>query len=76
MRYRQMAGFRHTLAGGDIFQLPGFGSLCHDISIWADKSYATTVLTFCAATNWHALLRSPYQVHLHQDNQPAHRQTL
>ena len=23
--------FGITLAGGDIFQLPGFGSLCHDI---------------------------------------------
>ncbi len=51
MRYRQMADFRHNLAGGDIFQLPDFGSLCHDIQMWADKSYATTVLTFCAATN-------------------------
>ncbi len=51
MRYRQMADFRHNPGGGDIFQLPDFGSLCHDIQHVGDKSYATTVLTFCAATN-------------------------
>ncbi len=76
MRYRQMADFRHNPGGGDIFQLPGFGSLCHDIQHLADKSYATTALTFCAATKLACLLRSPYQVHLHQDNQPDAPQAL
>ncbi len=76
MRYRQMADFDITLAGGDIFQLPGFGSLSTTSSMWADKSYATTALTFCQRQSWHALLRSPYQVHLHQEISQTHRQAL
>ncbi len=40
-------------------------------SIWADISHTPPPCSrFAQRQSWHALLRSPYQVHLHQDNQP------
>lgn len=66
-----MADFRHNPGRVVIFFSCRASAACATTSsIWADKSYATTALTFCAATKLACLLRSPYQVHLHQDNQP------